>query len=133
MPNLISGLDHVQIEAPPGHEADAKAFYGDFLGLPELEKPEALRHNGGVWFALPGGQQLHTGTVPDFAPRRKGHPCLRCSDLNALTERADAFGIPLLPDVQLAPLRRVFLNDPFGNRLEVVEGEHGSMLPKSRH
>ena len=127
MPNLISGLDHVQIEAPPGHEADARAFYGDFLGLPELEKPEALRPNGGVWFALPGGQQLHIGTVPDFAPRRKGHPCLRCGDLNALTERADAFGITLLPDVQLAPLRRVFLNDPFGNRLEVVEGEHGTV------
>ncbi len=127
MPTLISGLDHVQIEAPPGHEADARAFYGDFLGLPELEKPEALRPNGGVWFGLPGGQQLHTGTVPDFSPRRKGHLCLRCGDLNALTERADTFGITLLPDVQLAPLLRVFLQDPFGNRLEVVEGGHGTV------
>ena len=124
---MLTGLDHLQIEAPPGHEAAARRFYGDFLGLGELEKPAVLQSNGGVWFALPGGQQLHTGTVPDFSPRRKGHPCFRCTDLNAVLARAEAFGVEVQEDSQLAPLRRMFLHDPFGNRLEIVEGEHVSV------
>ncbi len=122
----IVGLDHVQIEGPPGHEAQARAFYGDFLGLPELLKPAVLQPNGGVWFALPDGRQLHTGTVQAFVPRVKGHPCLRCTDLEQLLARAEGFGIAVQEDRQLAPLRRLFLNDPFGNRLEVVQGEHPS-------
>lgn len=125
---LILGLDHVQLEAPPGHEAQARAFYGEFLGLPELLKPLALRPNGGVWFALPDGRQLHTGVVSGFAPLLKGHPCLRCADLQSFLARADAFGIEVQEDRQLAPLRRVYLHDPFGNRLEVVEGGHASEL-----
>lgn len=124
----IVGLDHVQIEGPPGHEAQARAFYGDFLGLPELLKPAVLQPNGGVWFALPDGRQLHTGTVRAFAPRVKGHPCLRCTDLEQLLARAEGFGIAVQEDRQLAPLRRLFLNDPFGNRLEVVQGEHRGEL-----
>ncbi len=125
---VLTGLDHLQIEAPPDHEAAARAFYGSFLGLSELKKPPVLQPNGGVWFALPGGQQLHTGTVPDFSPRRKGHPCFRCTDLNAVLVRAEAFGIEVQEDVQLAPTRRIFLHDPFGNRLEIVDGAHVSVL-----
>ena len=125
---MISGLDHLQIEAPPGHEAQARAFYGDFLGLSELERPLALQPSGGVWFALPGGQQLHMGTVSDFSPRKKGHPCFRCTDLNVVLAWARSFGIEVQEDAQLAPLHRVFLHDPFGNRLEIVEGEHLSVM-----
>ena len=32
-------LDHVQLAAPPGCEAEARAFYGGLLGLEEIEKP----------------------------------------------------------------------------------------------
>ncbi|WP_424949570.1 glyoxalase [Deinococcus sp.] len=103
-------------------------LYGHFLGLPELLEPAVLQPNGGVWFALPDGRQLHTGTVQNFAPRRKGHPCLRCTDLETVLARAETFGISAQEDHQLAPLRRLFLNDPFGNRLELVEGEHPSEL-----
>jgi catechol 2,3-dioxygenase-like lactoylglutathione lyase family enzyme len=35
-------LDHVQIAAPPGCEAAARRFFGDLLGLAEIEKPEPL-------------------------------------------------------------------------------------------
>ncbi|WP_407570679.1 VOC family protein [Deinococcus altitudinis] len=123
---LILGLDHIQIEAPTGHEEAARAFYTRFLGLPELLKPAALQPNGGVWFALPDGRQLHTGAVQEFAPRLKGHPCFRCTDLELMLARAAAFGVAVQEDLQLAPLRRLFFHDPFGNRLEVVEGGHAS-------
>ncbi|MGY2893114.1 glyoxalase [Deinococcus sp. UYEF24] len=125
---LILGLDHIQIEAPLGHEETARVFYAQFLGLPELLKPAALRAGGGVWFALPDGRQLHTGVVQTFTPRLKGHPCFRCTDLELMLARAAAFGVAVQEDLQLAPLRRLFLHDPFGNRLEVVEGGHASEL-----
>ncbi|WP_236704761.1 VOC family protein [Deinococcus grandis] len=40
-----------------------------FLGLTELVNPEALRRNGGVWFGLLDGRQLHVGVAPEFVPR----------------------------------------------------------------
>ena len=118
---LLSGLDHVQIEAPAGCEASARAFFGGFLELPEVAKPPVLAARGGVWFALPDGRQLHIGVTKEFVPREKGHPALRCGHLDALAGRAAAFQISLTPDTELAPLRRVFLRDPWGNRLEIIE------------
>lgn len=123
MTSLISGLDHVQIEAPAGCEAQARAFFGGFLGLPELLKPEALRARGGVWFGLPDGRQLHVGVTPNFVAREKGHPALRCADLAAFQAHCDAHGVAYRADAE-AGAPRVFLRDPFGNRLEVVEGAH---------
>ncbi len=126
MSSLITGLDHVQIEAPVGCEAAARAFFGGFLGLPELQKPAPLQARGGVWFGLPDGRQLHVGVTPDFVPREKGHPGLRCADLAAFQERCAAHGIACRADTE-AGVARVFLQDPFGNRLEVVEGGHASV------
>lgn len=131
MTTLITGLDHVQIEAPAGCEGEARAFFGAFLGLPELLKPEALRARGGVWFGLPDGRQLHVGVTPGFVPREKGHPALRCPDLAAFQERCGAHGVPFRADAE-AGVPRVFLRDPFGNRLEVVEGSHASVPAADR-
>jgi hypothetical protein len=38
-PIAVLGIDHVQVAAPPGSEGQARRFYGDLLGLPELPKP----------------------------------------------------------------------------------------------
>ena len=66
----------------------ARRFYGELLGLPEIDKPEPLRARGGVWFAL-GGQQLHVGVQEPFSPARKAHPALRAraDELDALARR----------------------------------------------
>ena len=48
MTGVIVGLDHVQIAAPPGCEADARRFYGGLLGLAEVPRPAALAGRGGV-------------------------------------------------------------------------------------
>ncbi|GGS02973.1 glyoxalase [Deinococcus sedimenti] len=120
---MIQGLDHVQVNAPHGHEEDARAFFGAFLGLEELQKPEALRGNGGVWFALPDGRQIHTGVTAAFVPSEKGHVCLFCNDLDAVLVRAEQFGVVCSLDTRL-PLRRLYCSDPWGNRTEIVEGRH---------
>lgn len=44
--SLLTGIDHLLIEAPAGCEEAARAFYGGVLGLPELCKPAALQKNG---------------------------------------------------------------------------------------
>jgi catechol 2,3-dioxygenase-like lactoylglutathione lyase family enzyme len=114
-------LDHVQVAAPPGCEAEARAFYGGLLGLRELEKPEPLRSRGGVWFGLAEGQQLHVGVEAEFTPARKAHPAFAVGGLDALAARlGDVEWDDALPDV-----RRFYAHDPFGNRLEFLSDERG--------
>ena len=125
MPEFITGLDHVQIEAPAGCEAAARAFFGWVLGLKELQKPVALQARGGAWFALPDGRHLHVGVVADFVPRTKGHPALRCGDLAGLQAHLHLCGVPFQADDE-AGVPRIFLRDPFGNRLEIVQGGHAA-------
>lgn len=115
------GIDHVQIAAPAGCEPQARRFFGELLGLPELEKPEQLGARGGVWFAV-GAQQLHVGVAEPFAPARKAHPALRVTplELDALAARLRQAGVSLEWDRSLAPTRRFHCEDPWGNRLELL-------------
>ncbi|HEX4627081.1 MAG TPA: VOC family protein [Solirubrobacteraceae bacterium] len=117
----VEGLDHVQLAAPPGCEADARRFFGDLVGLEELEKPEPLRAGGGAWFRV-GAQQLHVGVAEPFAPARKAHPALRVRPdaLDDLAERLTAAGVEVRWDDALPGARRFYANDPWGNRLEFV-------------
>jgi catechol 2,3-dioxygenase-like lactoylglutathione lyase family enzyme len=105
-------LDHVQVAAPPGCEEAARAFYGGVLGLRELEKPDALRARGGVWF-----EHLHVGVEDDFRPARKAHPAFLVEHLDELAARIrDVEWDDAVPGV-----RRFYASDPFGNRLEFVQ------------
>jgi catechol 2,3-dioxygenase-like lactoylglutathione lyase family enzyme len=113
----ILGIDHVQLAAPPGCEPAARDFYGELLGLTELEKPAPLSQRGGCWFAA-GAQQLHLGVEAAFVPARKAHPCLLVSDLGLLRRRLHDAGVPVEADVPLAGVERLYAHDPFGNRLE---------------
>jgi catechol 2,3-dioxygenase-like lactoylglutathione lyase family enzyme len=118
----VVGLDHVQLAAPPGCEPDARRFFGAVLGLAEVEKPAALQARGGVWFEL-GANQLHIGVEQTFTPARKAHPALRVSPgaLEPLAERLIASGTPVHWDEEIPGIRRFFTEDPWGNRLELVE------------
>jgi catechol 2,3-dioxygenase-like lactoylglutathione lyase family enzyme len=121
---MTLSLDHVQVAAPPGCEAAARAFYGELLGLAELPKPAALASRGGVWFALGAGRQLHVGVVADgFTPASKAHAGLRAADLRslrALAERLAGAGAPVTWDGTLPDVARFFTADPWGNRLELL-------------
>jgi catechol 2,3-dioxygenase-like lactoylglutathione lyase family enzyme len=110
----VLGIDHVQIAIPRGGEDDARAFYGGALGMEELPKPEALRARGGCWFRA-GDQELHLGVEEPFAPARKAHPGLVVSDLDAIRARLPEYE----DDAKIAGVDRLFVHDPFGNRLEL--------------
>jgi len=119
---LFEGIDHVQLAAPPGCEAEARRFFGELLGLAELPKPAALAVRGGLWFQC-GAQQIHIGIEEEFWPAKKAHPALRLQDgtsLEALKSRLDAGGIATRDDGEIEDATRFFADDPWGNRLEFV-------------
>jgi catechol 2,3-dioxygenase-like lactoylglutathione lyase family enzyme len=114
----VTGVDHVQVAAPPGCEPEARAFYGRLLGLEELPKPELLAARGGCWFRA-GAQELHVGVEEPFSPARKAHPGLVVDDLDGLAGRLAAEGIAISWDDAIPGTRRFHTADPFGNRLEL--------------
>jgi catechol 2,3-dioxygenase-like lactoylglutathione lyase family enzyme len=116
---VLDRIDHVQLAAPPGCEAEARRFFGGVLGLDELEKPEPLRERGGVWFRV-GTQQLHVGVAAEFAPARKAHPAFGVRDYAGLRARLRAAGVEIVDDETLLGVRRCYLWDPWGNRIELV-------------
>src|SRR5207249_4276322 len=107
----VTGLDHVQLAAPPGCEEAARSFFGGVLGLVEVEKPAALRSRGGLWFAL-GRQQLHVGVEKPHRPARRAHPALVARDLDLLAARLAAAGAPVEWDEALPDRRRFYTADP---------------------
>ena len=113
-------LDHVQIAVPAGAETAVRAFYGDLLGLTELSKPADLAARGGCWFAL-GDRQLHFGVDAEFRPAKKAHVAFATDDLDALRTRLGAAGCLLRDDAPIDGRRRFFTEDPFGNRIELLE------------
>jgi catechol 2,3-dioxygenase-like lactoylglutathione lyase family enzyme len=80
---LVTGIDHVQIAAPEGCEAEARNFFGRLLGLEEIEKPEPLRSRGGCWFKV-GSRQLHIGIEELFRPATKAHLAFAVNNIESV-------------------------------------------------
>jgi catechol 2,3-dioxygenase-like lactoylglutathione lyase family enzyme len=124
MSGAIVGLDHVQVAAPLGCEAEARRFYGTMLGLEEIDKPVRLAPRGGVWFRA-GAHELHVGVAAEFVPAAKAHPALRVSSPAELERLAavlgDAGAHVMWPDpAEIPGTTRFFVHDPWGNRLELI-------------
>lgn len=116
----ITGLDHVQLAMPPGREDEARVFYQGLLGIPEVPKPPHLARRGGAWFAH-GDLKVHLGIEQGFAPARKAHPAFLVTDLAGLIATLTEGGFVPVTDQPLAGYERVYVSDPFGNRIELME------------
>jgi catechol 2,3-dioxygenase-like lactoylglutathione lyase family enzyme len=116
----VKGLHHVQLAMPAGREAEARTFYAGLLGIPEVPKPANLAARGGCWFER-GAVRIHLGVEADFRPARKAHPALLVSELEALCARLRAAGCRLKDDEPLEGFVRTFVDDPFGNRIELLQ------------
>lgn len=120
----IKRLDHVQLAMPAGGEDLARAFYERTLGIPEVRKPAHLAVRGGCWFES-GPLKIHLGIEQDFRPAKKAHPAFIVADLPALLRRLVENGYPVVEDQPLEGYDRRYVNDPFGNRLELMEPTDG--------
>jgi len=116
----ITDLDHVQIAAPRGCEAEARRFFGELLELEEIEKPATLQARGGCWFRV-GSRQLHIGVEDPFRPAAKAHPAFSVADIDRVFARFEQHGVPCSWDRELESTRRFYASDPWGNRLEFTE------------
>lgn len=116
--NIIA-LDHIQLAMPAGGESEARSFYGDVLGFQEVQKPQPLRLRGGCWFRS-GEVEVHLGVEEDFRPARKAHPAFRVSNIDSLQEHFISKGFVVMPDTALPEVRRFYVSDPFGNRIEFI-------------
>ena len=117
----IVGIEHVQLAMPAGGEQAARAFYSGLLGLPERTKPPALAARGGCWFEAPG-VKVHLGVEADFRAAQKAHPALLVDDLAALQNTLAAAGVEAVPDEPADGRARCYVSDPFGNRIELMQG-----------
>lgn len=114
------GLHHVQLAMPVGQEDAARAFFVGVLGMTEVPKPPVLARRGGAWFRE-GTLEIHCGVEEPFAPARKAHPGILVDDLDEVVARLAGAGIEARPDDDFPGHRRVYADDPFGNRLEFLQ------------
>lgn len=113
-------LTHITITMPKGGEHHAREFYCGILGLRELLKPESLRSRGGLWFDV-RGPELHVSVEEPCAGNdTQRHFGLGCADIDGLKARIQAAGIAI-EEGRPVPWKRFFVNDPFGNRIEIHE------------
>jgi len=64
---------------------------------------------------------VHLGVEKNFVPARKAHPAFLVEDLSALSAALTRAGCPISHDEPLEGYDRIFVHDPFGNRIELLE------------
>ncbi len=84
-----------------------------------MAKPAPLAERGGCWFKS-GSVQIHVGVEEDFRPARKAHPALAVTDIAAVVARLQTAGVEVREGEALEGRVQRFVDDPFGNRIELV-------------
>lgn len=122
-------LHHVQVSMPRGQEDEARRFYGEALGLHEVQKPPSLVGRGGCWFRAFDGEvvvaEIHLGVDDPFVPAARAHPGLVCTSLGELEATADritlgGYELSWAERDTFEGYIRFHARDGFGNRVEVM-------------
>lgn len=121
---------HVQVACPAGGEGEARRFYGEVLGMSEVDKPEELRARGGAWFRARDETgavtaEIHVGVEDPFVPARKAHPALvldSAAHLRAVASRLAEGGyeLDLSQRATFPGHDRLHTRDGHGNRIELL-------------
>jgi len=98
---------------------EAKEFYCNLLGLPEIEKPANLKKNGGFWLKI-ADIELHIGTE-NLMNQSKRHPAFEVQKLEAIKEFLMKHQVKIKEDAPLPYYNRFSFFDPFNNRIELLE------------
>ncbi|MCB2085913.1 MAG: glyoxalase [Sphingomonadaceae bacterium] len=115
----VIGIDHVQLAIPADGEDAMRSFLVGLLGMHEVPKPASLSPSG-CWFES-GTLSLHVGVDPDFRPAKKAHPALLVDDLAGLRATLERAGAVIRDDIPVEGYDRFFTEDPFGNRIELMQ------------
>ena len=120
-------LQHVSSPYPVGHKADVRRFYGDVLGLDEVEVPRTLDVDNLVWYSVGAGMELHF-YIGDQAPGSARHFALDVDDLAETRRRLTDAGFEPYDTTPIPNRPRFFCRDPFDNLLELtsIQGDYRS-------
>ena len=119
----VKRLQHTSVPMPPGGDDQARAFYGDLLGMREIPKPEGLAALTVVWFAANDqGDEVHVFQEQNMGPNSAAqHLCLEVDDIAAFQSRLRYAGYDVQTPETIHNRPRLFVRDPFENLVELVE------------
>ncbi len=121
-------IDHVQITVPRAREREARRFYGEVLGLRELQRPTTVPA-AGLCFDVGDSTQLHLILMENpFRPPLGDHFALVVDDLEAFKERLAGHSVSYNTSPVQDGHERIFVHDPFGNKMEFISRSNGSSL-----
>ena len=86
-----------------------------------IPKPAPLAARGGRWYAS-GDVQVHLGVDADFRPRRRRIPRSSSTAIDELAARLEHAGITPRWEDDQPGMRHCYVDDPFGNRIELIAG-----------
>jgi catechol 2,3-dioxygenase-like lactoylglutathione lyase family enzyme len=117
---MITTINHVQVSVPPGSADEVRRFYGQILGLAEIPLPPAMTTRNLIWF-LAGDTPLHVA-FEDGINRiaTRAHIAYEVSDIADWRQRLADHGIELFEQPLIEGYDRFHINDPFGNRIEII-------------
>ncbi len=117
---MITTINHAQISVPPGNADNVRAFYGRVLGMPELPLPPAMLGSTLIWF-MAGDRPLHV-SVEDGIDRAatRVHLAYEVTGIADWRRRLTDQGFELFDQPVIEGYDRFHINDPFGNRVEII-------------
>jgi catechol 2,3-dioxygenase-like lactoylglutathione lyase family enzyme len=116
-------LQHTSIPMPADGREAARRFFGEALGMTEVIPPSSLDRDRLVWFkAGPDGHEVHL-YVDEGMDRRSSaqHLCLQVDDIEAYRSRMTQLGIEINETQAIHNRPRFFVDDPFGNMIELTQ------------
>jgi catechol 2,3-dioxygenase-like lactoylglutathione lyase family enzyme len=115
------GVHHVLIGVPPGQKAEAQRFYEEVLGFKPLSSPLESSGDGSLWWYECGSSEFHVAMVAEHTPHWRPHAAIRVQNLPALRERLKRHGIEPKLDYSYKGHWRIYVLDPWNNRIEFIE------------
>ena len=89
------------------------------LGIPEVAKPLPQAKRGGVWFETAPSAFISV-SIRGFGQQENASRLL-VRDLRSLAKSLTEAGYEVTSDERLQGYEHAYVNDPFGNRLEILQ------------
>jgi catechol 2,3-dioxygenase-like lactoylglutathione lyase family enzyme len=128
----FEGVHHVLVGVPPDQKAAAKQFYEEVLGFVPVASPLESGGSGNLWWYECGASELHVALVPDYQANVRPHVAIRVTDLPALRERLRRHGIETTLNYSYRGHWRIYVVDPWHNRLEFIAQLPPGVTPPGR-
>jgi hypothetical protein len=126
------GVHHVLVCVPPDQKEAAKRYYEDVFGFKPVASPLETSGSGNLWWYECGDAELHIALLADYQAHVRPHVAIRVRDLSAFRERLARHGIEPRVDYSYRGSWRIYVVDPWNNRLEFISQLPPGVVPPPR-